>query len=304
MRAILDAIFPIFSIIVLGYVFRRMAFPGDAFWPLAARITYYAFFPALLVQSLTRTELSGMAVAPMAAALIVAVLLIATLLIALRRLLRLPNPAFTSVFQGSIRPNTYVGLAGAAALHSETGLALAAIAIAAIVPLVNILSVAALSRYGAGGRATIGQTLRATAQNPLIIACAIGLALNVGGARLPPQINAIIAIFSSAALPLGLLTVGAGLTFTSLQASAYPALLASGLKLLALPLAAIMIGGMLGVSGPALAIAGLFAALPCAPAAYILAQQLGGDAQLMAVILTAQTLLAVVTIPMVALLWQ
>ncbi len=303
MHAILDAIFPIFSIIVVGYVFRRIAFPGDAFWPLAARITYVAFFPALLVQSLTRAELSEMDVAPMASALIAAVLLIAALLIALRRLLRLPDPAFTSVFQGSIRPNTYIGLAGAAALHGETGLALAAIAIAALVPLVNILSVAALSRYGGRGRATIGQTLRATAQNPLILACAVGLVLNVGGVRLPTQINAIIDIFSSAALPLGLLTVGAGLTFTSLQASAYPALLASGVKLLVLPLAALMVGSMLGVAGPALTIAGLFAALPCAPAAYVLAQQLGGDARLMAVILTAQTLLAAVTLPIIALLW-
>jgi malonate transporter and related proteins len=303
MQAILDALLPVFAVIVLGYLFRRMAFPGEAFWPLAARITYYAFFPALLVQSLARARLTGLAVVPMAGALMLAVLLVAALLIAARRVLRLDNPALTSVVQGSIRPNTYVGLAGAAALFGETGLALAAIAIAALVPLVNVLSVATLTRYGAGGNASLRATAVATLRNPLIIACAIGIALNLLGLGLPGRIDEIVDIFGRAALPLGLLTVGAGLTFRAAHASAYPVLLASGVKLVVLPLLALALCGLFGVTGPALAIAGLFAALPCAPTAYILAQQLGGDVRLMAIILTAQTMLAAVTIPLIATRW-
>jgi hypothetical protein len=41
----------------------------------------------------------------------------------------------------------------------------------------------------------------------------------------------------------------------------------------------------------------MFAALPASPAAYVLARQLGGDAPLMAAVITAEVLLAVVTVP-------
>jgi len=48
----------------------------------------------------------------------------------------------------------------------------------------------------------------------------------------------------------------------------------------------------------------LLATLPTATSAYILARQLGGDSPLMAGIISGQTLLAMVSIPvMLSLLW-
>ncbi|HMZ10987.1 MAG TPA: AEC family transporter, partial [Plasticicumulans sp.] len=46
----------------------------------------------------------------------------------------------------------------------------------------------------------------------------------------------------------------------------------------------------------------LFAALPSAPSAYILARQLGADAPLAAVVITVETLAAMLTLPLVVLL--
>lgn len=297
MPAVLSAIVPIFLLILLGYALWRWGFPGDLFWPAAARLTYYVLFPALLIESLMRADLERLALLPMAGATALAVLLVALLLILTRRWLGLSDAAFTSVFQGSIRPNTYIGLAGAAALDGTRGLALAAIAIAASVPLVNVLSVAVLTRYGT---TTVGGTrlLGATARNPLIIACGLGIALNLSGSGLPAPLAQLVPLLGDAALPLGLLTVGAGLRFGDLRGVWYPLALASALKLLALPLLTLGLSLAWQVPAPALSIAVLFAALPCASTAYVLAQELGGDARLMALILTAQTPLAALTIPL------
>ncbi|HSR72536.1 MAG TPA: AEC family transporter, partial [Kiloniellales bacterium] len=74
---------------------------------------------------------------------------------------------------------------------------------------------------------------------------------------------------------------------------------AAGLKLLAVPALLAWVCQAFGVTGTAAFAAILFGATPSAPSAYILARQLGGDARLMASILTVQTLLAIVTLPLV-----
>ena len=53
------------------------------------------------------------------------------------------------------------------------------------------------------------------------------------------------------------------------------------------------------IAGTAAFVAVLFNGLPTATSAYILARQLGGDATLMASLITAQTLLAMLTLPLV-----
>jgi hypothetical protein len=199
------------------------------------------------------------------------------------------------VFQGSVRPNTYVGLSAAAALFGAEGSSLAAVAVAAMVPLVNLVCVVTLTRYpgetGRNGQGVVASVMT----NPLIIACLLGIALNVTGVGLPFGTAQLVDIFGRAALPLGLLTVGAGLELGSVRASGYPVILASVIKLAAFPLLTAGMCALLGVDGVARAVAILFTAVPCAPAAYVLAQQLGGDSRLMASILTVQTILAALT---------
>ena len=88
-----------------------------------------------------------------------------------------------------------------------------------------------------------------------------------------------------------------------MRAALYRVLLASGLKLLVVPALTAGVCAVFGVDGAARSVAVLFAALPTAPAAYALARQLGGDAELMAAILTVQTLLAALTLPLAWTLW-
>jgi hypothetical protein len=195
--------------------------------------------------------------------------------------------------------NTYIGLALAAALYGETGLAAAAVAVAVIVPVVNILCVGSLARFGAGGRMTAPGTAAQLARNPLILACLVGLGLQWSGLGLPPVLAPMLDILGRAALALGLLAVGAGLDFTALKGAGRVAAATSALKLLALPGLTGLLCLAFGVGGVAAAVAVLFNGLPTATSAYILARQLGGDHRLMAGLITLQTALAIASLPLI-----
>jgi len=228
-----------------------------------------------------------------------AILIMALVAVALRSVLRMSGPELGAFVQGAVRMNTYLGLAVTLALFGEEGLAQAAIAVAAIVPLVNLLCVSVLVRWGEpSGQARPrlpGQLLR----NPLIVACALGIGLNVSGIGLPAVVGPMLEILGRSALALGLLAVGAALDLEALRRGGLLLGVSAALKLLVLPILTLMGCMALGVEGTALGVAVLFNALPTASTAYILARQLGGDYKLMATMITSQTALSMLTIPLI-----
>src|SRR3546814_15790554 len=96
------------------------------------------------------------------------------------------GPAFTAVLQTAIRPNTYIGLSIPFALYRQEGLTIAAHIVPAVVPSVNVISVAALVRYGGHYAGRSPSLLPAVRLNPLILSRLAGPALNLDGLRLPP----------------------------------------------------------------------------------------------------------------------
>jgi len=298
MTAVLTIV-PVFLLILLGQVCRRTAFPGDGFWAPAEKLTYYALLPALLVVTLAGSRLPALPVVAMSGTLIAAVTVMTALALALRRPLALKGPAFTSFYQALIRQNTYIGLAIAFGLRGAPGLEAAAVAVGVLVFFGNVFSVIFLAGFGQGRTRGGLATLRLLAVNPLILACLTGIALNLSGLGLAPLLEEVLRILGRAALPLGLLAVGAALDLAAMRTAPRVFLAAAGLKLLVLPAMTWLFGLAFGLSGPALEIAVLFNALPVASSAYILARQLGGDAPLMAGLCTVQTLLGTVSLPLV-----
>ncbi len=297
--ATLAALVPVFVLILLGHLMKRGGFPGDGFWEPAERLTYYVLFPALLVGNLARAPLAEVPLGQFTLVLVVTWSVAALALLLLQRWLATDGPAFTSVVQGGIRFNTYVGLAAAEALFGVAGLTLAAVVIAVLVPLVNVLCVGVLNRHGRAGPPGWGAVLRGLVRNPLILACLLGVLLNLGGVGLPWGSGEVLDIVARAALPLGLLAVGAGLDLNAIRERHGTVVAVTAFKLLGLPLAVAAAAWLLQLPHEETAIAVLFAALPTAPSAYILARQLGGDARLVAGMLTLQTVSAVVTLPLV-----
>lgn len=306
MAAILGALAPIFLLIVLGWGCRRSGFLTDSFWVPAEKLTYFILFPALLVANLAEARLEGVPLVGMVGAqglgtVVMAVLAASLAPLAGRRPLRLDGPGFSSLFQGMIRPNTYVGFAAAAGLFGAQGVTLTAICVALVVPLVNVLSVLALVRW-AGARQGFRAAAFAVLTNPLIAACLIGIALNFSGIGLPPIIGPLLKVLGQASLALGLLAVGAALEMAAIRRAGAAVGLAAFAKLLVQPAVIGAIAWSFGVRDLPLAVTIAYAGLPVAPNAYMLARRMGGDAGLMAGIITATTALAAATLPLLMLL--
>jgi malonate transporter len=298
MIPVLGALFPVFGVVVAGFILKRLDFPGRAFWPYADRLTYFVLFPALLIEKLALADLQRPELLPMTAVLFLVIGVISAIVWIAKPLTPWSNACYTSVLQGSIRPNTYVGLAGASVLFGPEGLAITAIVMAGVIPWVNVISVLGFARWVPRGAPSLSGVIRSILTNPLIIGCAIGLGLNLIGLGLPWGLDRLIAIPGQAALPMGLLSVGAGLQLRTLGTRIGPLTMSSLAKLLALP--ALAYAGCLffSVEGLARGVAVLYASLPCSVSSYTLAAELGGDTELVAAIITVQTLLAMFTIPM------
>jgi len=287
------ALLPDFLLILLGFALRRWLHMGDHFWTGLEKLVYFVLFPALLFNSIARANLAWSEAAPLLGVGLLVMIAGMVLGAAARWLFPISPVSFASQFQCAFRFNTYIGLAVAAKLHGATGIAAMGLLTGAMVPPVNIAAVGMLARHG-------GVSLwRELARNPLLLATLAGLLWNLSGVAMPVPAGQFLGRLADAAIALGLLAVGAALRLDGKPGGGYGAgAWFLGVKLLALPAAAITLGRLLGLSGIYFDIALVFAALPTASSAYILAQRMGGDGRSVAWLISAGTLTAMVTLPL------
>lgn len=208
-------------------------------------------------------------------------------------------PTFTSMYQGGVRFNTFIALVLAAQLYGDEGVAAVAVVSAVMILLINVLCIAIFSTYIGSTQVrlkTIGHDL---ITNPLLVGCLIGLGLNFSGVGIGGSFESFVELVGKTALPMGLMAVGAGLKLDRLRGNWEVVGTASLFQLLLKPLlaaAAVSVCGLQGILAAALL---LCFTVPTAPSAYILSIQKGGDSQTMAAIITVQTLLSALSIPLV-----
>lgn len=300
MAVVIAALLPVFILIVLGVVLRRSLMRLDTQWHGLERLTYFVLFPMLLIQTLAKADLSKVPVAGVGGALLLSALAMSLLCLALRPALSrlgIDGPAFSSIFQGATRWQTYVALSVAANMFGDVGLALASVAMIAIIPLVNVFSVAVLAHYAAPEKQSARAIVMTVIRNPLIWACAIGLFINLVDLPLPKIWHEVADALGRSSLAIGLLVTGAGLQLKGLLRASVGATIGVAFKLVLMPMLALALAAGFGLSGTSLAIVAICAAVPTSPSAYVLARQMGGDAPLLAQIITLQTILAAITIP-------
>lgn len=295
---IIASLGPVFALLVGGYLLKRSGFPGDSFWPSAEKFIYFICFPALLLTRLAEARFEGQIAADLVFAVVILLAIATLLLLVLQRVARFQGAVFTSVFQGGIRFNTYIALAIAAGILPGQGMVYAAIIASIMIPLLNVLCVLVFALYQ-DDRPSPQRVLLNIVQNPLILACVLGLILNLGGISLPGLVTDVLGLLAQIALPLGLLAVGAALKLDALRTTGVPLTLALLFRLVVMPVLALGSAGLMQLPVEAAQVLFVFAAVPSASAAYILARQLGGDAPLMAAILSGQTLAAMLSLPLV-----
>ena len=283
---------PDFLLILCGFVLCRTTPLNRPLWDGVERLVYVVLFPALLFTSIVRHPLSPMSLLPLAGSSVAVVLCGVLLAFALRLAPGVDTRLHASGAQTAFRFNSYVALALSERIAGTQGLAWMALIVSLAVPLCNVAAVWPLARHGGHGFA--GQLLR----NPLILATGAGLLCNLLGLRLPEIATTTLSRIGAAALPLGLMAVGAGLQFGALREG--PKLAAALLAIRHAALPALAIGLVLALQMPPAqqAIVVAFAAMPTASSAYVLAVRMGGHGGYVAGLVTVSTLLGMAGLPL------
>ncbi len=282
---------PDFLLILLGWVLCRRTSLGRPVWESVERLVYYVLFPILLFNSIVRSPLQAAQVASLAVATLAMLAIGIGLALALARWPGVDRRLHASGAQVAYRFNSYIALALSERLGGAQGLASMALLMAISVPICNVAAVWPLARHGGHS------TLREIARNPLIISTVGGLVANAVGLTLPEPVATTLQRLGVAALPLGLMAVGAGLTLGALKAAPGLAIALLAIRHTVLPIVAIVLTGLLVLPPAQRAIFILFAAMPTAASAYVLATRMGGDGSFVAGLVTVSTLLGMASIP-------
>lgn len=301
MLTTLGAIAPVFLIIATGYLLFKTRVVDETVWSAVEHICFYLLLPFLIIRTLSRANLGSVPIVDFMTVLVVAILGMAAVLILIQAFVwkRFPQsgPSFTSVFQGATRFHGFVAIAVIGPLYGDDGVTLAALALAIMVPLLNVISVIVLSVYGrSDNKPEFSSVLQKIATNPLIIACGIGLLFNYSG--VPDIIFDTVDIIGSGGLGLALLAVGAGMKLG--HAAQHKMLLTIGVltRLIGMPAIVIAMSWLVGLDGLARTVAIIAGAVPTAASAYVMARKMGGNAELMSSIVTFQVIVGFFTLPL------
>ncbi|ELZ5939227.1 AEC family transporter [Providencia stuartii] len=296
MEQVLLVLWPLFALIAMGFVLRRSSMISTDFWPSAEKLNYFILFPALLINSLGSAPLDSPKLPYLAGAIFFVLAISSVLVLIFKFIFNMSIPRFGAHIQGITRFNTYLGLAIIADLFGTDGIAIAAVIMTILVPSCNVIAVLALT---SGSKVSFKQLFLPIIKNPLILSCLIGILLNLSPIGLPFGSDQLLKLLAAASLPLGLICIGAALQTSTLRKEFKPLMTSTLLRLLAMPVLAVFTAKLFSLPEFETVLFVIFFAIPTAPTAYILTRQLNGDSQLMAGIITLQTVIAVITLPLV-----
>jgi predicted permease len=283
---------PDFLLILCGFVLCRWTALDRSVWDGVERLVYYLLFPVLLFNSILKSPLQPGTTLSLGLAGVGLTAVGVLLAYALRWLPRVDPQLHASGAQTAFRFNSFIALALAERLAGPQGLAWVALLIALCVPLCNVAAVWPLARHGGHGY------LREIVRNPLILATVAGLLANLAGLRFPDAPASALQRLGLAALPLGLMAVGAGLKLGGLKAAPGLAAALLAIRHAVLPLLAVGLSIWLALPAGQSVVLVAFAALSTAPSAYVLAVRMGGHGAFVAGLVTVSTLLCGLSVPL------
>ncbi|MFV0250913.1 MAG: AEC family transporter [Rickettsia aeschlimannii] len=305
MNEIFCSTLPIFLITLLGSIIKNKWLTSEEFWRGIEKLSYFVLFPAMLFNYVSTADLSVVSISKLVAALIISTILVSIGLIIYQKKYNIDKVQFTSIFQGSIRYNSYIFFGVSSPLLGPSGLSIVAVISSYMIIFTNILSVMIFAYYIPNKSVT--NTIRTSfvlmmkliVRNPLIIASLVGFVFNYSNLELHLGLKKTLDSLSNAALAIGMLNVGAGLNFTIRQELLHNVMFTSFVKLVAFPLVSVVVLWLMSIDGLDRSVGILYSCLPCASTAYVLSRQLDGDPDSMASIITFTTFFSVVTISII-----
>ena len=295
---------PVFILIILGNILRRIGVPDLSFWDVNDKLVYWVLIPALLFHHISQINLSSSMFYSYGVVILSGLFIVTIVAITLGKLLGYSPESWSSILQGAARHNAFIALAIAGSLFGDAGLAVGAVFMLLYVPSINIvvisIMVSNLNQPGqTDSKKGIANIFVELIKNPFILAMIAGLIFSLIDSEKIVIINETSGLLGSAALPIMLLTIGAKIKVRDLALKITPILISNSLKLIAFPVIAYFVAKFMDLSQLEVVVAVIFASVPTAASSHALAKQFGGDAQLMTSIITTQVALSFITIPVI-----
>jgi predicted permease len=295
MITILENISPVFIVIGLGFLSRRLGFLPDIFISSANRLVYFIAIPILVYSEISRGSFSESFNIVQIGGTFAAVAVVASVSMILARTMRI-SPEGTATFaQSSFHSNLgYIGLAVVFYSLGTEGRAAASVLAGFLMLFQNFLSIGVYTFVARGVRKIDMKTAGRFLGNPIILATLLGLGSSAAGIKLPGFIDRSFDIVAHMALPLALLIIGGSLKAAPAKRVQLVAI-STVFKLLILPFTGLILFRAMGLPAGQTLIAVILLSSPSATLSYVMASEMGGRPDLAAAAVTTSTVLSLFT---------
>ena len=296
----INATVPIFAMMILGNIFKRIGIIDDHFASVANRFVFKVCLPCLVFLDLADTDIRHHFNFKYVGFCFVATLFSIVSIWVLAKLFLKDKHSVGAFVQGSYRSSAAIlGVAFIQNIYGTSGMA--PLMIIGSVPLYNIFAVIVLTfegenASGVDGKQKIKEACIGIAKNPIILGILAGLIVGLLGIEFPTIINKTVNSVAQMATPLALITIGAGFEGRKALAKIKPTIAASLIKLVIQPLIFLPVAVWMGFGGEKMIAILIMLASPTTPSCYIMAKSMNNDGVLTASVIVTTTLLAAFTL--------
>ncbi len=308
MLFVIEAVVPIFWVIMLGYCIKNYLIKEDNFWSNLNRLTYWVLLPAFLFYHTSLAELTTDLVKDILIVLCVSAITVAVLTIIVCKRYYSPSD-LSSILQGGCRHNTFIAFILSDLLYGQQGLYYAAASTAILVPFTNIFVIFIMTLILKEGKSDTlldkrDRLLKESLTNPFLLSIFLGFIFNFLDLGKIFIFHDTLQLLGRSGLTIMLLCIGSSLVLSYITSSLRVVMISMLYKYIVFPICVFIIGFMVALPKEAFLVAIIFSCVPTATASYALASQMGGNRYLMANIISAQTLLCLFSIPITLVLGE
>lgn len=276
----LNVVLPLFLTMSLGYFIKYLNMFDNNTLDRMNNITFKIFLPMLLFYNIYKTDLHGVFNLNLIIFSVTCVMILYLLLYLIVPLIEKDNKKRGALLQGLFRSNFVIfGLPITESLFGSEKVGVAALLIAIIVPLFNILSVLALETFR-GGKLDFKKISIGIIKNPLVIASCLGILALIFKLKIPTSVEKTISDISKIATPLSLILLGASFKFYEIKKYIKQTSIAVVGKTILIPCVMLPICIIFGYRGIELSTLMIIFAAPTAVSSFTMAQQMDSDSDL------------------------
>lgn len=276
----LNAVAPIFLVMVVGYVAKCAGFIKEEYVPWMNGVLFKVFIPIMCFYNIYSSDLSQ-GIRPYYVLFLIISILIEYILSLVFGILFVHDTRRRGVvIQGLYRSNfIFVGTPLAASLLGEGSMGVVAISSAIVAPIFNILAVITLEAYS-GKKPSVKKLLFEILKNPLIVGCMLGVLVLTLGMHLPAAVESAVSDMGKATSPMLLFLLGAFFKFNGSKEHMAELITTCVGRLIIIPGVALGAAVLLGFHGAEFVTLLIIFSSSTATASFTMAQQMGGDANL------------------------